>query len=100
VDVTRLVEYRLAHKDEFQARHGFALSYVPFFIQIVCDALIKNPYLNSTWTDEGILLKHYINMGIAVALPETHRPSHQGCGPDGLYTAGARRQRARCSRPE
>ena len=71
VDVTRLVEYREAHKDEFQARHGFALSYVPFFIQIVCDALMKNPYLNSTWTDEGIILKHYVNMGIAVALPDT-----------------------------
>jgi 2-oxoisovalerate dehydrogenase E2 component (dihydrolipoyl transacylase) len=69
VDVTRLVEYREAHKEDFQARHGFPLSYVPFFIQIVCDALLDNPYLNSTWTDEGIVLKHYVNMGIAVALP-------------------------------
>jgi 2-oxoisovalerate dehydrogenase E2 component (dihydrolipoyl transacylase) len=71
VDVTRLVEYREAHKEDFQARHGFPLSYVPFFIQIVCDALLDNPYLNSTWTDEGIVLKHYVNMGIAVALPDT-----------------------------
>ncbi|HEX9094629.1 MAG TPA: dihydrolipoamide acetyltransferase family protein [Candidatus Dormibacteraeota bacterium] len=71
VDVTRLVEYRDAHRDAFQARHGFALSYVPFFIQIVCDALHDNPYLNSTWTNEGIVLKHYVNMGIAVALPDT-----------------------------
>ena len=71
VDVTRLVEYREAHRADFQARHGFPLSYVPFFIQIVCDALLANPYLNSTWTDEGIVLKHYVNMGIAVALPDT-----------------------------
>ena len=71
VDVTRLVEYRDAHKEDFQTRHGFPLSYVPFFIQIVCDALHDNPYLNSTWTDEGIVLKHYINMGIAGALPDT-----------------------------
>ena len=71
VDVTRLVAYREAHRDDFQARHGFPLSYVPFFIQIVCDALLANPYLNSTWTDEGIVLKHYVNMGIAVALPDT-----------------------------
>jgi len=71
VDVTRLVEYREAHREDFQARHGFPLSYVPFFIQIVCDALLDNPYLNSTWTDEGIVLKHYVNMGIAVALPDT-----------------------------
>jgi 2-oxoisovalerate dehydrogenase E2 component (dihydrolipoyl transacylase) len=71
VDVTRLVEYREAHREDFQARHGFQLSYVPFFIQIVCEALLANPYLNSTWTDEGIILKHYVNMGIAVALPDT-----------------------------
>ena len=71
VDVTNLVEYRKAQKDQFEARHGFPLSYVPFFIQIVCDALLKNPYLNSTWTDEGIILKHYVNMGIAVALPDS-----------------------------
>jgi 2-oxoisovalerate dehydrogenase E2 component (dihydrolipoyl transacylase) len=71
VDVARLVEYRESHREDFQARHGFPLSYVPFFIQIVCDALLHNPYLNSTWTDEGIVLKHYVNMGIAVALPDT-----------------------------
>jgi 2-oxoisovalerate dehydrogenase E2 component (dihydrolipoyl transacylase) len=71
VDVTNLVQYRAAQKSQFEARHGFPLSYVPFFIQIVCDALMKNPYLNSTWTEEGIILKHYVNMGIAVALPDT-----------------------------
>jgi len=71
VDVTNLVEYRAAQKDQFEARHGFPLSYVPFFIQIVCGALMKNPYLNSTWTEEGIILKPYVNMGIAVALPDS-----------------------------
>jgi 2-oxoisovalerate dehydrogenase E2 component (dihydrolipoyl transacylase) len=71
VDMTRLVEYRAAQKDDFQARHGFALSYLPFFIQIVCQALAENPYLNATWTDAGIVLKRHVNMGIAVALPDT-----------------------------
>ena len=71
VDVTRLLEYRQAEKDRFRERHGFPLSYVPFFVQIVCVALLRNPYLNSSWTDEGIVLKHYVNMGIAVALPDT-----------------------------
>jgi 2-oxoisovalerate dehydrogenase E2 component (dihydrolipoyl transacylase) len=71
VDVTRLVEYRAAHKEAFEATHGLPLSYVPFFIQIVCGALMKNPYLNSTWTDEAIVLKHYVNMGVAVALPDS-----------------------------
>src|SRR6266550_2364406 len=71
VDVTGMLEYREAEKETFRERHGFALSYVPFFVQVVCEALLKNAYLNSTWTDEGIVLKHYVNMGIAVALPDT-----------------------------
>src|SRR5436190_5699569 len=71
VDVTRLLEYREAEKERFRERHRFALSYVPFFVQVVCEALMKNPYLNSSWSDDGIVLKHYVNMGIAVALPDT-----------------------------
>jgi len=70
VDVTKLQAYREASKDEFSQRHGFPLSYVPFFVQIVSDALLKNPYLNSTWTEDGIVLHHFVNMGIAVALPD------------------------------
>jgi 2-oxoisovalerate dehydrogenase E2 component (dihydrolipoyl transacylase) len=70
VDVTKLQAYREANKEQFRERYGFPLSYVPFFVQIVSAALLKNPYLNSTWTNEGILLHHFVNMGIAVALPD------------------------------
>jgi pyruvate/2-oxoglutarate dehydrogenase complex dihydrolipoamide acyltransferase (E2) component len=70
VEMTALVAYRDEHKEEFRTRHGFSLSYVPFFIQVVSAALADNPYLNSTWTDDGILLKRYVNMGVAVALPD------------------------------
>ena len=31
---------------------------------------MRNPYLNSTWTEDGIVLHHYVHMGIAVALPD------------------------------
>jgi 2-oxoisovalerate dehydrogenase E2 component (dihydrolipoyl transacylase) len=71
VDVSTLFAYRESEKEMFRARHGIALSYVPFFVQITCDALMKNLYLNSTWTEEGIVLHHFVNMGIAVALPES-----------------------------
>jgi 2-oxoisovalerate dehydrogenase E2 component (dihydrolipoyl transacylase) len=70
VDVTKLQAYREANRQQFEQRYGFPLSYVPFFVQVVCDALLKNLYLNSTWTDDGIVLHHYVNMGIAVALPD------------------------------
>jgi len=70
VDVTNLVRYRDAEKESFKARHGAALTYLPFVVQIVCDVIKQYPWLNSTWTDDGVLLKRYINMGIAVSIPD------------------------------
>jgi 2-oxoisovalerate dehydrogenase E2 component (dihydrolipoyl transacylase) len=70
VDVTNLVRYRESEKEGFKARHDVALTYLPFVVQIVCDAIKQYPWLNSTWSDEGVILKRYINMGIAVSIPD------------------------------
>jgi 2-oxoisovalerate dehydrogenase E2 component (dihydrolipoyl transacylase) len=70
IDVSELVRYREAEKEGFRQRHGFALTYLPFVAQMLCDALKEFPFLNSTWTEEGILLKKYVNLGIAVAYSE------------------------------
>jgi 2-oxoisovalerate dehydrogenase E2 component (dihydrolipoyl transacylase) len=70
VDVTNLVRYRDIEKESFKARHGVALTYLPFVVQIVCEVIKQFPWLNSSWTDDGVLLKHYINMGIAVSIPD------------------------------
>lgn len=70
IDVTNLVRYRESEKDGFKARHGVALTYLPFVVQIVCEALKEFPWLNSSWSDEGVILKHYINLGIAVSVPD------------------------------
>ena len=70
VDVTNLVRYRETEKEGFRGRHGVPLTYLPFVVQIACDAIKQFPWLNSTWSDEGVVLKHYINMGIAVSIPD------------------------------
>jgi len=70
VDVTELVRYREAEKEGFRDRHGLSLTYLPFVIQVLCDALREFPYLNSTWTDDGIVLKKYLHVGVAVAIPD------------------------------
>jgi len=70
VDVTNLVRYRAVEKEGFRTRHGVSLTYLPFVVQIVCDAIKEFPWLNSAWSDEGVVLKHYINMGIAVSIPD------------------------------
>src|SRR5690349_15652986 len=70
VDVTNLVRYREAEKDSFKARHGVALTYLPFVAQTLCEALREFPWLNSSWSDEGVILKRYVNLGIAVSIPD------------------------------
>jgi 2-oxoisovalerate dehydrogenase E2 component (dihydrolipoyl transacylase) len=69
VDMTGLVRYREAEKESFASRHGVNLTYLPFVAQVLCEALKEFPYLNSSWTDDGILLKKYVNLGLAVAVP-------------------------------
>jgi 2-oxoisovalerate dehydrogenase E2 component (dihydrolipoyl transacylase) len=70
VDVTNLVRYREAEKDSFKSRHGVTLTYLPFVAQVVCEALKEFPWLNSSWSDEGVILKRYINLGVAVSIPD------------------------------
>ena len=70
VDATRLVKLRETTKRDFQAREGTSLSYVPFVIKAVVDALKRNPAFNAHWTDGGLLARRRINMGVAVAVPD------------------------------
>ena len=69
VDMTSLVKFRESEKESFRLRNGVPLTYLPFVTQVVCEALHEFPFLNSTWTDDGIILKKYVNMGFAVAVP-------------------------------
>jgi 2-oxoisovalerate dehydrogenase E2 component (dihydrolipoyl transacylase) len=70
VDATALVKLRETAKRDYQAREGISLSYVPFVIKAAVDGLRKFPAFNAQWTDEGILAKRRVNMGVAVAVDE------------------------------
>jgi 2-oxoisovalerate dehydrogenase E2 component (dihydrolipoyl transacylase) len=70
VDVTGLVRYREAEKESFKARHGVSLTYMPFVVQVLCDVIKQYPWLNSSWAADGVVLKRYINLGIAVSIPD------------------------------
>ncbi len=70
VDATALVKAREAAKREYQAREGVSLSYVPFVIKAVVAALRQYPAFNAHWTDNGILAKRRVHMGVAVAVED------------------------------
>lgn len=67
VDVTELVNFRNKIKAEFAHREGYKLTYFPFFVKAVAQALRKYPQLNSMWAGDKIIQKRAINTSIAIA---------------------------------
>jgi 2-oxoisovalerate dehydrogenase E2 component (dihydrolipoyl transacylase) len=70
VEVTNLVRLRDSVKREYQAREGISLSYVPFVMKAVVEALRKQPTFNAVWTDEGLMARRRVNVGVAVAVED------------------------------
>jgi 2-oxoisovalerate dehydrogenase E2 component (dihydrolipoyl transacylase) len=68
VDWTNVARVRDKLKEDFRAREGFELTYLPFAMKAVCLALRDNPLVNAAWTDRGVLRLRAINMGVAIAL--------------------------------
>ncbi len=69
VDVTEMVRFREANKDAFQAQNGVKLTFTPFFIKALAEALQEFPMVNASLRDDGqIVMNRGVHMGIAVAL--------------------------------
>ncbi|MDR0922505.1 MAG: 2-oxo acid dehydrogenase subunit E2 [Lactobacillales bacterium] len=66
-DVSNLVKLRNSIKEQFKKDEGISLSYFPFFIKAVVQALKTNPKLNTSWLDGSIIYHKDINISIAVA---------------------------------
>ena len=68
VDMTRIAKLRAKAKDEFQLRHGFSLTFLPFVVRAATAALQQFPILNASIDGTNIIYHRDINLGIAVAL--------------------------------
>lgn len=66
-DLSRVVAHREANQAEF-ARDGVNLTFTAYFIAAAVKALKAYPIVNSSWTEEGILLHREINIGMATSL--------------------------------
>jgi pyruvate/2-oxoglutarate dehydrogenase complex dihydrolipoamide acyltransferase (E2) component len=70
IDASRLVRLREGQKRAYQAKEGIGLSYVPFVVKAAAEALKRNPTFNANWTEQGLLAKRRINIGVAVAVDD------------------------------
>jgi 2-oxoglutarate dehydrogenase E2 component (dihydrolipoamide succinyltransferase) len=68
VDMTRVAKMRDRYKEEFQARHGFSLTYLPFVVRATVAALREFPIVNASLDGNHIVYHNEIHIGIAVAL--------------------------------
>ena len=70
VNMEHVVRTRQRVKDAFAAREGFSLTYTPFVTRAVTEALLTYPMVNSELRGEDIVVRHLVNMGIAVSYDE------------------------------
>jgi 2-oxoglutarate dehydrogenase E2 component (dihydrolipoamide succinyltransferase) len=68
-DLSRVVLHRQAHKEIF-ARDGVDLTFSAYFVLASVAALKAVPWVNASWTDEGIVLHRPVHVGVAVSLGE------------------------------
>jgi pyruvate dehydrogenase E2 component (dihydrolipoamide acetyltransferase) len=68
VDATRTMEYvkRLKASVDFA---GIKVTPLLIMVKAMIWAVRRNPMVNSTWTDEEIIVHNFVNLGIAAATP-------------------------------
>ncbi|GAA1747591.1 2-oxoglutarate dehydrogenase, E2 component, dihydrolipoamide succinyltransferase [Rothia terrae] len=72
IDLTRLVALRNKAKDDFAAREGAKLTFLPFFAKAVTEALQQFPQFNSSMSDDFKEITYHgsENLGLAVDTPK------------------------------
>jgi pyruvate dehydrogenase E2 component (dihydrolipoamide acetyltransferase) len=69
IDMTHLVKFRESFKNEFLKQEGIKLTYTPFILWAIIQALKEYPLVNSSVDGDKIVIKKDINLGCAVAVP-------------------------------
>jgi 2-oxoglutarate dehydrogenase E2 component (dihydrolipoamide succinyltransferase) len=68
-DMSHVAKHRHANKEMF-ARDGVNLTFTAYFMSAIIAGLKAYPNVNSSWTDDGVLVHRDINLGMATSLGE------------------------------
>ena len=68
VDFQRIDNIRKRVRDQWKAKHGFSLTFLPFIAHAVCQALREFPNVNGTVQGDSLVLHDRVNLGIAIDL--------------------------------
>jgi 2-oxoglutarate dehydrogenase E2 component (dihydrolipoamide succinyltransferase) len=70
IDMSAVMDIRSRRKETFKERHNISLGFMSFFTKAVVGALKAFPLLNAEIQGNEIVVKHYYDIGIAVATEE------------------------------
>ena len=66
VDMTKVIEMRKEHQEDFQNRFGIKLGFMSFFVKACIVGLKSFPAINAEIENEDIVYKNYYNISFAV----------------------------------
>ena len=69
VDVTRVAALRARAKNDFLAKNGTKLTFLPFFVQAATEALKAHPKINASIEGKNVTYHDVEHVGIAVDTP-------------------------------
>jgi 2-oxoisovalerate dehydrogenase E2 component (dihydrolipoyl transacylase) len=68
-DMSRVAKHRSVNKEIF-VRDGINLTFTAYFMMAIVAGLKAYPTVNSSWTEEGVLVHKAVNIGMATSLGE------------------------------
>ncbi|HEX2193212.1 MAG TPA: dihydrolipoamide acetyltransferase family protein, partial [Acidimicrobiales bacterium] len=68
VDFVGVDRARDAIRENFKAREGFSLTYLPFVARAVIDAIDEFPHVNASVGDDELIVHRRVHLGVAVDL--------------------------------
>lgn len=90
VDMSRVTVHRAANKTAFE-RDGVKLTFTAYFMSAIVAGLKAFPMVNSSWSDDGLVVHAAINLGMATSLGEEGLIVPVIKGADGLSLLGMAR---------
>ncbi len=70
VDITKVMDHIKATKESFQAEYGYKLTITTYIARAIAKAAMEFPYCNASLDGDEIVLKKFVNLGIAVSVDQ------------------------------
>ncbi|MFP4644978.1 MAG: dihydrolipoyllysine-residue succinyltransferase, partial [Spirochaetales bacterium] len=67
VDMSKVMEIRASHKEQFEKKHDIKLGFMSFFVKASQRALEAYPEVNAFLEEDEIVYNHFYNIGVALS---------------------------------